>query len=242
MNEVILRNKQKFEATLASYKISEHAKKVLRNVKYVVLIGPAAAGRNTIINFLVKNKGYIQVVSDTTRPPKLRDGLMETHGSNYYFRKEEDFLSDLERGEFLEAELIHGQQVSGTSIRELEKVAAENKIGINEVEFGGALNILGANPEAVVIAILPSTFKIWLDRFSRREEISRTEFNNRVETAKKVIKLAKNDPRIKVVINHEYHEAAEAVDEIVKGKPLSIAQLVEAAEVLSEYEQEIEKL
>lgn len=242
MNEVILKNKKKFIEVLKSYHISEHAKKVLDEVNYVVLIGPAAGGRNTIINHLVLTKNYMQVVSDTTRPPKLRDGKMEIDGVNYYFRSEEGFLEDLEHGEFLEAELIHGQQVSGTSIRELEKVTALNGVGINEVEFGGAQNILEAKPDTKVIAILPSSPQIWLDRFTKREKISREEFFNRINTAKKVIELARNEPRVTLVVNHEYHKAAEVVDRIVQGGELTEVEKAESQTLLHQFDMKIDEL
>ena len=121
MAEVILRNKNAFAEILADYQVSEHAMKILSQIDFVGLIGPAAGGRNTIINYLVKYKNYRFIVSDTTRPRKLRDGKMEVEGVNYYFRTEEDVLRDLRNGEFLEAEIIHNQLVSGTSIRQLEK-------------------------------------------------------------------------------------------------------------------------
>lgn len=242
MNEVVLKNKKKFIEVLNSYHISEHAKQVLDDVNYVVLIGPAAGGRNTIINHLVLTKNYMQVVSDTTRPPKIRDGKMEVDGVNYYFRSEEGFLEDLENGEFLEAELIHGQQVSGTSIRELEKVAALNGIGINEVEFGGAQNILEAKPDTKVIAILPSSPQIWLDRFTKREKISPKEFMNRISTAKKVVELVRNEPRVILVINHEYHEAAEAIDRIVHGGKLTESEKTESKNLLHEFDIKIDEL
>ncbi len=240
--EVILKNKKQFKIILDKYKVSEHAKKILGSVQYVVLIGPAAAGRNTIINELVKKGKYEQVVSDTTRPPKYRDGKLEQEGVNYYFRKEEDLLTDLKNGEFLEAELIHGQQVSGTSIRELEKIQKEGKVGINEVEYGGAKNILLAKPDSTVIAILPSSFKIWLNRFKKRELISTAEFRSRIITAQKVINLIKTEPRVIVIINKDYQNAAKGIDALLAGNIQNEHQLQEISKVMADYKKNIDKL
>lgn len=242
MSEVVLKNKQKFIDILDHYKMSEHAHGVLHDVEYVVLIGPAAAGRNTIIRELVKTDKYKFIVSDTTRPPKFRDGKMEEHGINYFFRSEEDLLNDLENGEFLEAELIHRQQVSGTSIRELEAARDQGKIAINEVEHGGAKNVLAAKPDSKVLAIIPSSFEVWQQRFSAREKISKTEFQNRIRTAKEVIELSKSDDRIEIVINHDYHEAAKFVDEHLHGREFTEEERQEAAAVIADFEQNIEKL
>ncbi len=240
--EVKLKNKNDFIDVLSNYKISEHAKNILHSVHYVVLVGPAAAGRNTIIGELVKNGKYEQVVSDTTRPPKYRDGRLEQEGVNYYFRDEEDLLEDLKHGEFLEAELIHNQQVSGTSIRELQKIQKEGKIGINEVEFGGAKNVLLAKPDSLVIAILPLSFKIWLDRFQKREVISDIEFKSRVKTAQKVLDFIKSEPRVIVVINKDYKEAAKDIDRILSGIEQTPLQLDEIAIVVEDFRLNVSKL
>ncbi len=242
MEEIVLKQKQAFIDVLRDYHVSEHARKVLHSVEYVVLIGPAAAGRNTIINQLVSQHDFQQIVSDTTRPPKFRDGKTEQHGVNYFFRTEEGMLEDLRAGEFLEAELIHDQQVSGTSIRELEKAAAAGKPAINEIEFGGAKNVLAAKPDTKIIAILPPSFEEWRKRFEGREEITKTEFLNRIRTGKKVIDLIRSEPRVRVVINHDYHEAAAEIADFVAGKEQSKDQRREVGDVLDDYEQNFDKL
>jgi guanylate kinase len=237
--EVQLKNKEAFRSVLSSYAMSEHAKKVLAEVEYVGLIGPAAAGRNTIITELVKTGEFKQVVSDTTRPPKFRDGKLEEEGVVYYFRDEESMLKDLEAGEFLEAELIHDQQVSGTSIRELEELSKAGKIGINDFEFGGAINILKAKPDSKIIAILPPSYDIWIDRFQKREVISHQELVNRISTAQKVIQLIRSEPRVRVVINHDVAEATKEIYEYAQGIPQSQEQRSDVGMVLDDFERNI---
>lgn len=242
MAEVILRNKRAFSEILAHYKVSEHAMKTLSKLEYVVLIGPAAGGRNTIINYLVENKNYRFIVSDTTRPPKLRDGKIEADGVNYYFRTEEDVLRDLKNGEFLEAEIIHNQQVSGTSIRELEKALEGGQVAINDFEFGGARNLLEIKPDAKVIAVLPPSFDEWKHRFEKREKITETEFQNRARTALKVVELIRSEPRILVVINDNYEEAALTVDRYVKDISQTPEERQRVDAVLHDFEEHIHKL
>jgi len=242
MEEVKLKNKQKFIDILADYHISEHALSVLKKVNYVVLIGPAAAGRNTIINYLVEHNNYQFIVSDTTRPRKVRDSQLEKDGVNYFFRSEEGFLDDLRNGEFLEAELIHGQQVSGTSIRELEKAAQTGQIAINEIEFGGAMNVLSAKDDTIVIAIMPPSFEVWQQRIGSREITSKVEFQNRILTARKVIDTMAKEDRVRVVINHEFHEAAYHVDQLVRRVPQTEEYLEEAEKTVKEFSRKIDEL
>lgn len=243
MKEVILKNKQKFEKVLQDYRMSSHAYEVLQDANYVVMIGPTAAGRNTVMNELVRKYDFVQLVSDTTRPPKVRDGNLEKEGEVYFFRKEEDMLKDLEAGEFLEAELIHGQQVSGTSIRELERLSKLNKTIINEVEFGGARYLLEKKPNITVIALMPPSFSIWKKRFERREKISEQEYINRVNTFLEVLKLIKSESKIKCVVNHEYEEAAKEIAEIVSGNyEIDEDERKDCEILLKHYRDNLEKL
>lgn len=242
MAEVVLKNKEAFAEVLKNYKVSEHAKKILSQIECVVLIGPAAAGRNTIINYLVRYKNYRFIVSDTTRPPKLRDGKMEQDGVNYYFRTEEAVLDDLKKGEFFEAEIIHDQQVSGTSIRELQKILESGQIAINDFEFGGARNVLAVKPDTKIFAVLPPSFEEWRHRFEKREKISETEFRNRSRTALKVVELIRSEPRVGVVINDDYETAANTLDRYVKGDPQTNEERQRVDAVLKDFEKHIHKL
>ena len=122
--ECHLQLRQEFETVLKNYQPSDQALKLLQKTPLVILLGVSGSGKNTIINHLVGFGRYHFIVSDTTRQPKLRDGNMEVDGVQYFFRSEADMLADLENGAFLEAEIIHKHQVSGTSIRELKRAVA----------------------------------------------------------------------------------------------------------------------
>ena len=67
--------------------------------KLFVISGSSGVGKGTIIKrFLEKNPNFKLSVSCTTRGK--RDG--EEHGVNYYFLTREEFMSAVEKGEFLE--------------------------------------------------------------------------------------------------------------------------------------------
>lgn len=213
---VELKRRKEFEAVLENYHVSDHAKAVLKKTKLVLLVGLAAGGRNTIINELVKTGHYHFLVSDTTRPPKLRDGQIEQDGVQYFFRDEDELLEDLRKGEFLEAEIIHAQQVSGISIRELVKANEADKIVINEVEIGGAENVIKLKPDTVLVFILPPSFDVWHQRFQGREEISKQEYLNRIRTAKRNLSMAIDKPYYSFVINDSLPAAVSMIDKIAR--------------------------
>jgi guanylate kinase len=213
---VRLNNIEAFRNALAQYQISLRAQRVLDESRLVVLSGLAGGGRNTTINYLVEHANYMFLVSDTTRPPKLRGGVMEQHGVHYYFRTEQDMLHDIQNGNFIEAEIIHNQQVSGTSIRELEKANKAGLIGIHDFEFGGARNIAEAKPDANIIGLLPPSYDEWLRRLQAREEMHDVEFKNRLETAEKVLEQMLGESYFTFVVNDTVERCAEAIRAIVE--------------------------
>lgn len=211
-----LTNRDAFEKVLADYRLSDSARQILRDVKLVLLNGASATGRNTVINQMVKMGKYRFIVSDTTRPPRVNDGVPEQNGREYWFRKEEDILTDLRQGEFLEAEIIHSQQVSGMSIRELQETLAEHKIALNEVEIGGLQNVVRLKPDTVAIILLPPSYEEWHKRLFGRGEMGPKEYKNRMETAARIFKEAVEGDYAALVVNETVSQAAEDIDRIVE--------------------------
>ncbi len=216
MTVIKLDNIDEFRKVLRDYKVSDEAKQLLASMNVVALSGVAGGGRNTVINYLVEHYNYHFVVSDTTRPPKLRDGKMEVDGVNYFFRKEKDILDDIKKGAFLEAEVIHNQQVSGTSIRELQRAKDSNQIPIMEMEFGGIENLHNAKPDAHIIGLLPPSYEVWIKRFRGREEITDQEFYNRLQTAQQVLSRMLSNHYFTLVVNDKVEDCAEMIRQFVE--------------------------
>lgn len=71
----------------------------------LVIAGPAGSGKSTLCDRLVHEvPGFARVVTTTTRPP--REG--EVNGVHYHFFSPAEFRRKIERGEFLEWALVHG--------------------------------------------------------------------------------------------------------------------------------------
>lgn len=205
-----------FEKALANYKASDHAARVLATTPFVAMMSVAGGGRNTLINYLVETGPYYFVVSDTTRGPKVRNGITEEHGVHYFFRSEDDFLSDLKNGEYIEAEIIHGQQVSGTSVREVEKAKQLGLIPIHDYEFGGADAMQQIKHDAIVIALLPPSFEDWQYRLKNRETMHGNEFKNRMQTAVIVLQAMLDRPYVKFVISGDLNDSSLHLRNIVE--------------------------
>lgn len=213
-----LQNKKAFEDALANYEVSAHGRAVLATTPLVAMSSVSGGGRNTIIRQLVEKYNYVFAVSDTTRPPKFRDGRMEQDGVDYYFRKEDEMLRDITAGDFIEAEIIHNQQVSGISIREIERIAVTGKIPISDFEYGGVKNVVKAKPDAVIIGLVPPSYDEWIRRLYKREPLHDEEFFNRLVTAEKVLENMLAHDYFRLLVNDSTDQCVNDLRRIVEEK------------------------
>ncbi|MDB5181526.1 MAG: guanylate kinase [Candidatus Saccharibacteria bacterium] len=211
-----LRHLHEFHKYLDGYRLSEIATARIADLKLVLLVAPSSSGRNTIIRELEKTGEFHFIVSDTTRQPRVNDGVLEEHGREYWFRTEEEVLDEVKNGEFLEAAVIHNQQVSGISTRELDKAKRDNKIAITDIEIIGAANIYRAKPDTDVIFIVPPDFDTWINRLHQRGELPEDEVRRRLESALEEFESALQEPYYKFVINHHLEDSVAEVYEIAK--------------------------
>jgi len=212
-----LKHFPEFEEVLRNYNLSSDAAGVLEDLKLMLLIGPTSSGRNTIIKHLVESGNYYYIVSDTTRPPRVNDGVPEQNGREYWFRTEEEMLADLEAGNFLEAELIHRQQVSGISIRELKKAKEQNKIAVTDIDIEGVHNVMKIKPDTLVIMILPPSFTEWQKRLSHRGVMTPTEQSRRLETAYRIFTDGLAQPYYRFVISEDIEQSASIIEGLATG-------------------------
>lgn len=202
---------------LADYHLSDDAKRALADIQFVLLVGPTSSGRNTIINHLARSGDYHSVVSDTTRKPRTNNGVLEQDGREYWFRSEDELLEDLRAGRFLEAAIIHNQQVSGISIRELQLAANQHQVAINEIEPQGAESIHVINPHARCIFVLPPSFDEWMARMAQRGELPADEKKRRLESAALEIAMALDRDYYTFVVNDTFVHAAARIDDVIRG-------------------------
>lgn len=230
------RLKHKFETILKNYQPSQQALDTVAGLKLVLVIGATSTGRNTIIHKLVKTGRYYFVVSDTTRQPRINDGVMEKNGGPYWFRSEEEVLADLRAGKYLGPEIVHRMQVSGMNIKELQKAYGQNKVAITDIEVGGAHDILRAKPDAILILLLPPSFREWQRRIRERGHMPPEVYAERMQSAEAMFKTG-FDENCQYVIAENVETSAKVIDQIVQGQPNPDQQ--RGAQILEQLNQQI---
>lgn len=208
-----LKHLAEFQQLLDSYQIPVD-NPVLSSVRLVLFYGATATGRDSIIAELVKTGDYYHLVSNTTRQPRVNNGVPEQSGVEYWFRTEEEMLNDLQAGKMLEAEIIHEQQVSGISLAELERAVQLDKIAITNVEHN-IINIIKAKPDATAIMVLPPSFDEGLRRLKSRGDVDPSELHRRVATAKKVYQFGIDWNKFHYIVNDTLDSAVRQVRAIV---------------------------
>lgn len=209
-----------FRDILKEYRISSAGKRILARTRLALLVGPTSAGRNTIINELIKSGKYHAIISDTTRRPRVNNGIPEQNGREYWFRDEKDVLADLRAGRFLEAAVIHDQQVSGISLRELERAQQDDKVAITEIEIVGMHNIHQLKPDAFAFFVAPPSFTVWMERMSRRGKMPEVEKIRRLKSAVKEFEAALTSDFYTYIVNDNFEHSVERIHRyVLEGEP-----------------------
>ena len=204
-----------FEELLADYHVSDEAREVLQDVTMVATPGPSGSGRSSMIEGLLETGHYERIVSTTTRPPRENDGVMEQNGVHYWFVSEEEMLEKLRNGDMLEAELIHGIQVSGISMEELRKAREHGKVAITEMDFG-IDRVHEANPNVIILFVAPHDHETHMQRFKGRGNMSEAEFEKRLGTVQKMYETALDHPYYKIIINEHLPETIQTARRIIE--------------------------
>lgn len=188
----------------------------------IIISAPSGGGKGTLIKEIlttVPNIGYS--VSLTTRPQ--RPG--EVHGHDYYFVSKDEFEKFKSEGGFLEYAEVHGN-FYGTSLALTEKMAAEGKDVILEIDVQGAASVLDKMPDAVSIFIMPPSFEVLKARLTARATENPDDLSLRLGNAFGEVMGYVNFEY--VVVNDEVAAASRRLESIILAERLRRVRQTEA--------------
>ena len=204
---------KEFQKILKGYKPSIDVIDLLNQIKVVFLVAPAASGRNTIIRNMIMTGKYYYLISDTTRKPRINNGMPERDGEEYWFKTEAQMLDGLKRGEYIEASIIHEQQASGASIQELRTALEKDLIAITDIDIQGCDFLQDYARNAHNIFVLPPDFDEWMRRMDGRGAMEAGEKRRRLQSAVKEISEALKRPYFKFLVNWDLRSTSEQLHE-----------------------------
>jgi len=190
----------------------------------IVVSGPAGSGKGTVNAKLIERDEFVYSVSATTRAP--RPG--EVDGVNYYYITHDEFERRITLGDMLEYTSYCGNYY-GTPKTEAERVLKSGKNLILEIEVDGAMQVKKKYPDALLIMLLPPSYKVQEERLRGRGTETEEKIRERLEQTKNEVVKAPEYDYIVYNYDGESDKCAEDILAIVRAEQLASARNPKAA-------------
>jgi guanylate kinase len=180
----------------------------------VVVTGTSGAGKGTLEKILLQRMPDVfeLAVSATTRERRPS----EQEGREYYFVSAAVFEQRVREDEFLEYVDLPWGARSGTLRSEIDRIQANGKVPLLDLETDGAVRVKDTIPGAVTIFVDAPTFEELERRLRERATESSGEIQERLDLARKQRELRERFDYL--IVNDDVERAADELQAIVERK------------------------
>ena len=177
-----------------------------------MVTGTSGAGKGTLEKILLQRMPDVfeLAVSATTRARRPS----EQEGREYYFVSEAVFEHRVREDEFLEYVDLPWGARSGTLRSEIDRIKANGKVPLLDLETDGAIRVKETIPGAVTIFVDAPTFEELERRLRERATESSGEIQERLDLARKQREL--RDRFDYLIVNDDVDRAADELQGIVQ--------------------------
>lgn len=186
----------------------------MKGGKLLIFSAPSGSGKTTIVRHLLEKEelNLAFSVSATSRPKRGE----EKQGEHYYFMSLSEFKTHIKNDDFLEWEEVYRDNFYGTLKSEVERLWAEGKNVIFDIDVVGGLRIKRKYPEVTLAVFVkpPSVDELKI-RLKKRSTESDDKINMRI--AKASVELATAPQFDKVIKNYELETALKEAYDLVAG-------------------------
>ncbi|WP_045822677.1 guanylate kinase [Williamsia herbipolensis] len=185
-----------------------------RRGRLVVLVGPSAVGKSSVVRRLRElMPDLVFSVSATTRAPRAG----EIDGRDYHFVGADGFDAMIAAGDLLEwAEIHGGLQRSGTPARPVLDALDAGKPVLVEVDIAGAHAVRDRLPDAITVFLTPPSWEVLVERLTGRGTESPEVIERRLQTARAELAIA--DEFDHVIVNDEVDRVARELVSLLVGR------------------------
>lgn len=181
-----------------------------RDPKLLIIIGPTAVGKSTIIDRVLKDfPQVVDLITYTTRA--MRNG--ESEGNPYHFVSEARFRELVDQNFFVEWANVHGKHY-GTPKDQILKASEEGKCVIMDIDVQGAKAMRQEFPSSTTVFIMPPSMDALRQRFIKRGITNQADLDKRLESAQ--IELAQAHDFQYRVVNEDFDSAYADVRKIIE--------------------------
>lgn len=199
----------------------------------LVLSSPSGGGKSTIARQLLQARddlGYS--VSATTRARRSN----EVEGSDYFFLARPEFQRRVAAGEFVEW-ATYGGELYGTLRSELERLFAEGRHAVLDIDIQGARQLKQHYPGTVSVFILPPSGAELVQRLRGRNTEPPDVVKSRLERA--IVELDAAGEYDYIVINDDIVSAVEHVAAIIDAESRRVKRQPELRRFLDVLRKEV---
>ena len=180
--------------------------------KLIIFSAPSGSGKTTIVKHLL-NQPELNLafsISATSRPRRGK----EKNNVNYYFMSVSQFKRHIKDGDFLEWEEVYRDNFYGTLKSEVERLWAEGKNVIFDIDVSGGLRIKKKFPEkTLAVFVKPPSVDELKIRLKKRSTESDDKINMRI--AKASVELATAPQFDKIIKNYDLDAALDEAHRLV---------------------------
>ncbi|MGK0413462.1 MAG: guanylate kinase [Polaribacter sp.] len=177
--------------------------------KLFVFSAPSGSGKTTIVRHLLKQERFNLEfsISATSRNPRGD----EKNGQDYYFISLKEFKNHIKSDDFLEWEEVYRDNFYGTLKTEVERIWAQKKHVIFDIDVVGGLRIKKKFPnETLSVFVKPPSVDELKIRLKKRKTESDEKINMRI--AKASIELATAPQFDKIIKNYDLDVALKEAE------------------------------
>ncbi|TXD52418.1 MULTISPECIES: guanylate kinase [unclassified Polaribacter] len=180
--------------------------------KLFVFSAPSGSGKTTIVRHLLKQEKFNLEfsISATSRDPRGD----ERNGIDYYFISLKEFKNHIKTDHFLEWEEVYRDNFYGTLKTEVERIWAQKKHVIFDIDVAGGLRIKKKFPnETLSVFVKPPSVDELKIRLKKRKTESEEKINMRI--AKASIELATAPQFDKIIKNYDLEVALKEAESLM---------------------------
>ncbi|SIS37302.1 guanylate kinase [Zobellia uliginosa] len=184
----------------------------MKGGKLIIFSAPSGSGKTTIVRHLLEQPelNLAFSVSATSRPRRAK----EKQGEHYYFMSISEFKNHIKNDDFLEWEEVYRDNFYGTLKTEIERLWAEGKNVIFDIDVAGGLRIKRKFPEeTLAVFVKPPSVDELKIRLKKRSTESEDKINMRI--AKASVELATAPQFDKIIKNYDLDTALKEAHELV---------------------------
>ena len=182
--------------------------------KLFVFSAPSGSGKTTIVRHLLQQENFNLEFSISATSREARGE--EINGKDYYFISLKAFKEHIKNDDFLEWEEVYRDNFYGTLKTEVERIWAQGKHVIFDIDVAGGLRIKKKFPEqTLAVFVKPPSVDELKIRLKKRKTESEDKINMRI--AKASIELATAPQFDKIIKNYDLPVALKEAEDLVGG-------------------------